>query len=107
MSALRPDPQRHTLRASASLGSPPMKSGGYDSWVGGEPLRLFTNEVWFCQPASSQPAEGGAVVTVTHVVTGPRSRLYHAITCTVFFQGAWFSCSLCIPSWLARGPVWF
>lgn len=31
VSALRPDPQRHTLRASASLGSPPMKSGGYDS----------------------------------------------------------------------------
>lgn len=47
------------------------------------------------------------MVTVTHVVTGPRSRLYRAIMCTVFFQGAWFSCSLCIPSWLVRGPVWF
>lgn len=57
-------------------------------------------------PASSQPAEGGAVVTVTHVVTGPRSRLYRASMCTSFFQGAWFSCGLCIPSWLVRGPVW-
>lgn len=46
------------------------------------------------------------MVTVTHVVTGPRSRLYRASMCTSFFQGAWFSCGLCIPSWLVRGPVW-
>lgn len=84
-----------------------MKSGGCNCWVGGELLRLFTNEVWLSRPANSQPAEGGAVVTVTHVVTGLRSRLYRASMCTAFFQGAWFSCGLCIPSWLVRGPVWF
>ena len=84
-----------------------MKSGGYNCWEGGKLLHLFTNEVWFSRPASSQPAEGGAVVTVTHVVTGPRSCLYCAVMCTVFFEGTWFSCSLCIPSWLVRGPVWF
>lgn len=75
--------------------------------MGGGLLRLFANEVWLSSPASIQPAEGGAVVTVTLVATGPRSRLNCASVGTAFFQGAWFSCGRCIPSWLVRGPVWF
>lgn len=36
-----------------------MKSGGYNCWVGGELLRLFTNEVWFSRPPAASPQREG------------------------------------------------